>query len=139
MREIKIKPKSIILEPSRRNTAPAIALAALKSQKINNNDSILLILSADHLIDDSNSLKNSILNAYKYAKEGRLITFGITPYYPETGYGYIEACEELSSNNNTSNIKKFIEKPNKELAKILIKNKLYTWNSGIFFLNHQLF
>ena len=79
MREIKIKPKSIILEPSRRNTAPAIALAALKSQKINSNDSILLILSADHLIDDSNSLKNSILNAYKYAKEGRLITFGITP------------------------------------------------------------
>ena len=77
-------------------------------------------------------MKNSILNAYKYAKEGRLITFGITPQYPETGYGYIEACEELSNINNTSNIKKFIEKPNKKLAEKLIKNKLYTWNSGIF-------
>ncbi len=132
MREIKIKPQSIILEPSSRNTAPAIALAALKAQKINKNDSILLILSADHLIENSKSLRNSIINAYKYAKEGRLITFGVTPYYPETGYGYIEACEELSNINNTSNIKKFIEKPNKKLAQQLIKNKLYTWNSGIF-------
>ena len=132
MREIKVKPKSIILEPVSRNTAPAIALAALKSKKLNRKDSLLLILSADHIIDDSNSLKSAILDAYKYAEEGRLITFGVTPYYPETGYGYIEACEKLSNTNKKSNIRKFIEKPNKELAEKLIKNKLYSWNSGIF-------
>ncbi len=132
MREIGIKPKSIILEPVSRNTAPAIALAALKAQKFNKKNQLLLILSADHIIEDSNSLRESILNAHKYAYEGRLITFGITPYYPETGFGYIEASEELSNKNNSSSIKKFIEKPNKELAEKLIKNKLYTWNSGIF-------
>ena len=75
---------------------------------------------------------NSIINALKYAYDGRLITFGITPSYPETGFGYIEAFEELSNENKSSNIKQFIEKPKKELAKKLIKNKLYMWNSGIF-------
>lgn len=132
MREIGIKPKSIILEPVSRNTAPAIALAALKTQKLNTNDPLLLILSADHLIENTNSLKDSIINAQKLAYDGKLITFGITPHYPETGFGYIEACEELSNKNNSSKIEQFIEKPNKDLAEKLIKNKLYSWNSGIF-------
>ncbi len=132
MREIKIDPKSIILEPVSKNTAPAVALAALKSQKITSDDPILLILSADHIIEDSNNLKDAVSIAYKYAEQGRLITFGISPTYPETGYGYIESYEEISNLNKTSNIKKFIEKPHKELAEKLIKSKLYLWNSGIF-------
>ncbi len=132
MREIKIKPKSIILEPVSRNTAPAIALAALKAQKDTSSDPILLILSADHIIDNSNNLKDTILYAYKYAQDGRLITFGIKPDYPETGFGYIESFEELSNIKKASKIRKFIEKPNKELAEKLIKDNLYSWNSGIF-------
>ncbi len=132
MREIEIKPESIILEPVSRNTAPAIALAALKAQKDRSIDPILLILSADHIIENSENLKKAIKNGYGYAKDGRLITFGISPNYPETGYGYIESFEEISKTNKSSDIKKFIEKPNKKLAEKLIKNKLYTWNSGIF-------
>ena len=132
MREIEIKPQSIILEPISRNTAPAIALAALEAQKGNIPDPILLILSADHIIENQESLKNAILSGYKYANEGRLITFGINPNYPETGYGYIESFKEISRTNKTSKIKNFIEKPHKELAEKLIKNKHYTWNSGIF-------
>ncbi len=132
MREIEINPQSIILEPVSRNTAPAIALAALKAQEGKIIDPILLILSADHIIENREGLKNAILTGYRYATEGRLVTFGISPKYPETGYGYIESFEEISKTNNSSRIKKFIEKPHKELAEKLIKNKHYTWNSGIF-------
>ena len=132
LREINIKPECIILEPVSRNTAPAIALAALKAQRLKNVDPILLILSADHIIENPYNLKNTIESAYKYVQEGRLITFGIRPSYPETGYGYIESFEEISKTNKSSNIKKFIEKPNRELANKLILNKCYSWNSGIF-------
>ena len=132
MREIDIKPKSIILEPVSRNTAPAIALAALKELKEGKPNSILLILSADHIIDDAYKFKNAILRGFKHANQEKLVTFGIQPSYPETGYGYIESLNELSVKNPSSNIKKFIEKPVKEIAEKLITSKLYTWNSGIF-------
>ncbi len=132
MREIDIKPKSIILEPVSRNTAPAIALAALKVLKDGNPNSILLILSADHIIDNAYSFKDSIEIGYDHAKAERLVTFGIKPSHPETGYGYIESSEEISLENKSSSIKKFIEKPIKEVAEKLIRNNLYSWNSGIF-------
>ena len=132
MREIEIKPKSIILEPVSRNTAPAIALASLKILEEEKNDSILLILSADHLIKDTKSFKKAIQIGLKFAQDGRLVTFGINPTRPETGYGYIESFEEINSTKKFSNIKSFIEKPNKDLAKHLIEDNHFTWNSGIF-------
>ena len=131
MREISVEPNSIILEPFGRNTAPAIALAALKTLK-NNYDPILLILSSDHKIEDEEKFRKVISEGEIHAKNGRLVTFGVLPDRPETGFGYIESYEELSEKNNSSGIKKFIEKPDIELAKDLINDKHYVWNSGIF-------
>tara|TARA_B100001989_G_C24548553_1_gene472623 strand:- start:150 stop:1616 length:1467 start_codon:yes stop_codon:yes gene_type:complete len=131
MRIININPKSIILEPFGRNTAPAIALAALSLEKVED-DPILLILPADHKIVDINEFKNTIEEGLKFAENGRLVTFGVTPTSPETGYGYIESEDEISNKNKSSSIKRFIEKPNKAVAEKLIEKNNYTWNSGIF-------
>ena len=138
MREIRTKPKSIILEPISKNTAPAIALAALNVFKSNKPNSILLILSADHIIDDVNKFKVAIQRGFILAKNERLVTFGIKPSYPETGYGYIESKKELSETNPTSEIKQFIEKPLKNVAEKIYRSKDYTWNSGIFLFKTSL-
>ena len=131
MKEIDIKPESIILEPFGRNTAPAIALAALYFIK-QNKDPILLILSADHKIDDQNKFKSKIAEGLEYAERGKLVTFGITPKSAETGFGYIESKDILSESIQSSPIKRFIEKPKIDLAQKLIKDNHYKWNSGIF-------
>ncbi len=132
IREIKIKPNSIILEPLGKGTAPAIALSALKAME-NGNDAILLILSSDHLINDIKGFHESIKIGIKHSLSGRLVTFGVTPSSPETGYGYIESQVPLINNlKNASNIVNFIEKPNIEKAKEIYSDKKFTWNSGIF-------
>lgn len=131
MRAIGVQPTSILLEPLSKNTAPAIALSALFSlEKFKN--TILLILSADHQILNSKIFQDTIKENLNLAQEGRLVTFGILPNYPATGYGYIESFKELSEENKFSNIKRFIEKPSKEIAEKLIRNKNFSWNSGIF-------
>tara|TARA_Y100000739_G_C20606770_1_gene466052 strand:+ start:1656 stop:3119 length:1464 start_codon:yes stop_codon:yes gene_type:complete len=131
MREIDITPNSILLEPIGRNTAPAIALASLIALE-EFQDSILLVLSADHEIREPKKFQKAINDGLEYASNDRLVTFGVTPNRAETGYGYIEAFEELTTKNKCSNIKKFIEKPTTEIAEKLIKDKRYSWNSGIF-------
>ena len=93
-REIGIKPKSILLEPYRRGTAPAIALAALKAKEDGNNP-LLLVLSSDHEIKKSENFLNSIRSGIKEVEKGRLVTFGVVPNSPETGYGYIQAKNNL--------------------------------------------
>ncbi len=132
-REINTNPQAIILEPIGRNTAPAIAVAALQAISLGK-DPLLLILAADHLIENIDEFKRVIQSAKTYANQGRLVTFGIVPTCAETGYGYIEAKE--SSNQEGQEIgleiNKFIEKPNKDIAEKLIKNSRYTWNSGMF-------
>ena len=133
MRNIGIKPKAIILENEGRNTAPAIALCAIKAKQFIEDDSILLILSADHIIDDVQIFQNVIEKGIKYAAKDNLVTFGIIPKFAETSYGYIESENIfIKGEINASKIKKFIEKPNKKLAEKLIQNKKFTWNSGIF-------
>mgnify|MGYP001386258637 CR=1 FL=1 len=132
MREINIKPNSILLEPFGRNTAPAIALGALKSLEFNK-DPYLLVLSSDHEIKNENSFFIVIEKGIEYASKNRLVTFGVIPNSPETGYGYIQSADELDSKNiQGSNIECFIEKPNINKAKELIKDKRFTWNSGMF-------
>ena len=131
LREINVTPNSIILEPFGRNTAPAIALASLKATE-NNIDPMLIILSSDHKIEDEKSFLNVINHGLEHAREGRIVTFGITPNSPEIGYGYIESLEKTTKKSPSSKIKKFIEKPNLEVAKNLIKDNRYLWNSGIF-------
>ena len=132
MRKINIIPNSIILETEGRNTAPAIALGAIKALE-EDEDSIILVLSADHVINEVDKFHEALKIGFKYANEDNLVTFGIVPDKPETGYGYIES--ELSPDQNKIKgykIKKFIEKPNLELAKEFLKSKNYTWNSGMF-------
>lgn len=132
MRGIDVKPSAIILEKEGKNTGPAISLAAIKSLELEQNP-ILLILSSDHLILNNNNFLRSINSAIDLAKKDRLVTFGVLPTSPETGYGYIESNNELNVKTLKGEIiKKFIEKPDKLLAKEFLSDKRYSWNSGIF-------
>ncbi len=132
MREINIKPFSILLEPFGRNTAPAIALAAMKALESQLNP-ILLILSSDHEIKNTEIFIKTINEAFKFAENGRLVTFGIMPTSPHTGYGYIKASSSLNPKKIEGyDIEEFTEKPDLETAQRFLKTKRYTWNSGMF-------
>ncbi|WP_305842139.1 mannose-1-phosphate guanylyltransferase/mannose-6-phosphate isomerase [Photobacterium leiognathi] len=119
----------IILEPVGRNTAPAIALAALKAVA-NDEDPLLLVLAADHVIQNTEAFLSSVQHAKMEAEKGRLVTFGIVPTHPETGYGYIHRGEAL--NNDAYSVDAFVEKPQLETAKTYVASEEYYWNSGMF-------
>ena len=139
MRDINVKPKAIILENEGKNTAPAIALGAIKALEEEQEDPLLLILSADHIIRDHNIFIKVLQKGCESALESYLVTFGIIPTHPETGYGYIESEFVLDINNiKGSRIKRFIEKPNEKLAQKLFESKKYTWNSGMFVFKNSL-
>ena len=132
MRQIGTLPKSIILEPFGKNTAPAIAIAALKALE-NDQESILLVLSSDHEIKDPSNFRKAVEIGLNDAENEKLVTFGIKPEYPETGYGYIETIENFSLQKLKSlKIKNFIEKPNSKKANEYFKKNHFLWNSGIF-------
>ena len=134
MRELNINEKNIILEPFSKNTGPALTLAALKALEIEE-DPILLVLPADHFINENEKFIQSIQVGFKYANDGQIVTFGVEPSSPETGYGYIEIEKSQNeSDDNAFSVKSFIEKPNKQIAKKLIEDGSYLWNSGIFLL-----
>ena len=126
LREIN-KLDSIILEPVGRNTAPAIALAALSLPE--GEDPLLLVLAADHVIQDKASFNNAVMDAIPLAESGKLVTFGIVPHEPNTGYGYIKKGE---SQNPGFIVDAFIEKPSSEVAKAYLETGDYFWNSGMF-------
>lgn len=119
----------IILEPIGRNTAPAIALAALHA-RLNNDDPILLVLAADHVIQDTQAFINVINRAEPLAEKGKLVTFGIVPDRPETGYGYIQ--QGTCINNGIYEIAAFVEKPDLSTAEHYLSTGGYYWNSGMF-------
>ncbi len=132
MREIDTNPNSIILEPVGKNTAPSIVLAALQSLKFNENPT-LLILSSDHLMTCDDNFNIGLQNAFELANEGRIVTFGIKPTFPNTGFGYIQSKKTLNFlTAEGSEINKFIEKPNLSLAKEFLLDEKYCWNSGMF-------
>ena len=132
IRGINIEDFSILLEPVQRNTAPAITVAALKTLE-KEPDPILLVLASDHEIKNNEIFINAINSGIQYALEDKLVTFGIIPNSPETGFGYIEASKPLSEENfKGQKIKRFLEKPDINKAKELIQNKNFSWNSGIF-------
>jgi mannose-1-phosphate guanylyltransferase/mannose-6-phosphate isomerase len=119
----------ILLEPVGRNTAPAIVAAALQSLK-QTDDSVLLVLSADHVIQDIKAFHTAIDIANKQAQKGKLATFGIVPTDANTGYGYIKA-----SKNNTYGaykVEEFVEKPDLQTAQVYLEQGYYLWNSGMF-------
>jgi len=130
-------PTSYILEPFGRNTAPAIAAAALQIKEEQGDDAIMLVLAADHLIDDQDMFAKAVTSAIELAQQGHIVTFGISPDAPETGYGYIEAGQEIESITTangiaTHKVKQFIEKPSLETAEEYLASGKYTWNSGMF-------
>ena len=129
LRQINKHSSGIILEPVGKNTAPAIALAAIHEIK-KNHDPVLFVLSSDHIIKDEKAFHLAIKTAELIAKEGNLVTFGAKADNPDTGYGYIEV--ERSVNKNYFDIKSFVEKPNEENAKEYIKLGSYFWNTGMF-------
>ena len=120
LQQIGANKTSFILEPVGRNTAPAIALACLGLPE----DEVILVSPSDHLIKDVESYSKAVKRAIELANSGNLVTFGLKPTGPETGYGYIEADGEKA--------KRFIEKPDLETAKKYIANGNFYWNSGIF-------
>ena len=115
---------SFILEPFGRNTAPAIAAASLQVAASHGEDAILLVLAADHLIANQAAFSQAVLQAMQLAEQGKLVTFGIQPEAPETGYGYIEA--------DGHKVLRFVEKPSLEKAKEYLASGTYFWNSGMF-------
>lgn len=127
LKQCNVAPNKIILEPLAKNTAPAIALAALA---MGNDDSIMLVLPADHIIADIDAFQKAIDLARLQAEDDKLVTFGIIPDSPETGYGYIKGADEIT--NGVFNMAGFVEKPNLETAQAYVDDGLYSWNSGIF-------
>jgi mannose-1-phosphate guanylyltransferase / mannose-6-phosphate isomerase len=121
-----------ILEPFGRNTAPAVAAAALFVKEKYSDDEIILILPADHLISDLSAFNEAVSEATVVANQGYIATFGIKPEYPETGYGYIEADTTKPITKKTYLVKRFVEKPSLELASKYVNSGNYVWNSGMF-------
>lgn len=128
LRLINAKHSGIFLEPVGRNTAPAIAIAAFKAMQ-KGDDPLLLVLAADHVIEDTASFQKSIIQASEFAEKGKLVTFGIIADKPEVGYGYIKrGC----SYGNAFVVERFFEKPNLDTAKEYVASENYYWNSGMF-------
>ncbi|MCL2894648.1 mannose-1-phosphate guanylyltransferase/mannose-6-phosphate isomerase [Brenneria tiliae] len=139
LRQINQLANNIILEPVGRNTAPAIALAAL-SVTVDGDDPLLLVLAADHVIKNSEAFCQAVGHAIPYALKGKLVTFGIVPSGPETGYGYIQRGEELGSERTrVFRVQRFVEKPDFPTAQQYIENGEYYWNSGMFLFQAKRF
>ena len=129
LQEIGIDPGHILIEPMGKNTGPAILAASLYAIK-NDPDAILLVAPSDHVIMDESEFHAAVRLGLSEAKSGKIVTFGITPDRPETGYGYLELTTLAS--NNSIKIKRFVEKPDLSTAKDMLESKNYLWNSGIF-------
>lgn len=127
MRGIGCSPRGILLEPVARNTAPAVALAALLADP----DDVLLVLPADHVIAETKVFQAAIAVAVEHATRGELVTFGVVPDRAETGYGYIYA-ERQQNSREAARVERFVEKPDAATAQAYIDSGHYYWNSGMF-------
>lgn len=133
LQNIGVTPKVIMLESIGRNTAPAVAIAALEVLTHNpKNDDLILVMPSDHIIQDEVKFIKHVESAIKAANDGYLITFGIVPNRPETGYGYIKQGKTLPNFSEIFAVEKFVEKPKKSVAEDFLKSGDYLWNSGIF-------
>ncbi len=130
LREIELKAQAQILEPFGRNTAPAVAVAAMCLQGIDP-DALMLVLPADHLIREVSRFQDAVRRAARVAERGYLVTFGIVPSDAATGYGYIERGELLPDGDAFA-VARFVEKPDAERARAFVKAGTFSWNSGMF-------
>jgi len=127
--EAGVTPLDIILEPVKRNTAPAVAVAALRCLE-EDPEGLMLVLPADHLLGDLDKFQTAVRHGTGAAMQGQLVTFGIKPSKAETGYGYIKRGNELKE--NTYKVERFVEKPDKATAEAYLQSGKYYWNSGMF-------
>ncbi|HEY8519208.1 MAG TPA: mannose-1-phosphate guanylyltransferase/mannose-6-phosphate isomerase [Gammaproteobacteria bacterium] len=125
LRELGIAPRAIVLEPVGRNTAPAVGVAALLAAP----ESLLLVLPADHVIADTAAFRAAVEHALEPAAGGHLVTFGVVPDRPETGYGYLRRGEDRG---RWSVLAEFVEKPDRATAEAYVASGRYLWNSGMF-------
>lgn len=134
VKQVQCHEATILLEPQGRNTAPAVALAALSALAADN-DALLLVLAADHVIKNKQKFHQAIDKAKVAAEQDKLVTFGIVPTHAETGYGYIKQGAYIDGDgkgNGISKVENFVEKPNKEVAEEYLASGEYLWNSGMF-------
>ncbi len=131
LRQIGIQPAAIVLEPVGRNTAAAVAVAALRIAATET-DALMLVLPADHLIRDEPAFRAAVRRAMTAAAAGHLVTFGIVPTAPETGYGYIRRGPPVAGHDEVFAVDAFVEKPSRERAQDYINGGNHLWNSGMF-------
>ncbi|MBB5014609.1 mannose-1-phosphate guanylyltransferase/mannose-6-phosphate isomerase [Rehaibacterium terrae] len=131
LRQAGCTPRAIVLEPVGRNTAPAIAIAALEASA-DGADPLLLVLPSDHVVRDPAAFRAAVQKALPAARVGRLVTFGIVPTGPETGYGYIRAGEAAEAGEGVRAVARFVEKPDLATASQYLASGEYFWNSGMF-------
>jgi len=132
------EPAAILLEPYGRNTAPAIALAALLLVETSP-QALMLVLPADHVVDEQPAFAQAVEAGLRAAKAGYLCTFGISPTSPETGYGYIQAGQALSDAPLAHHVKQFVEKPDLAMAQSYLAQGTYAWNSGMFVFSASIY
>jgi mannose-1-phosphate guanylyltransferase/mannose-6-phosphate isomerase len=139
LRETSPAPQSILLEPVGRNTAPAVAVAALAAEmnsQERNTDAVLLVLPADHVIRDAKAFRAAVALGRQAAEKGKLVTFGIVPNKAETGYGYIKRGAGTPA---AYSVDKFVEKPDAATAQQYVASGEYYWNSGMFMFQARRF
>ncbi len=137
LRQIDQKSSTIILEPVARNTAPAVALAAFEAIKTDE-DAVLLVLPADHLIRSQDQFQQAVREGVKAAEQGELVTFGVVPDRPETGFGYIRGAKD-SGVKGIFRVEHFAEKPDAATARTYLESGDYYWNSGMFIFRAQAY
>ena len=131
LRQVDLEANALILEPTGRNTAPAVALAALHALA-EDPEALLLVLPADHVIQDVEAFVAAVDKAVPMAQQGRLMTFGVVPTSPETGYGYIKCGDKAG--DDLYDLERFVEKPDADTAAAYLESGSYLWNSGMFLL-----
>ena len=138
LQQIGIKPQVILLEPAARNTGPAIAAAALWLLA-RDPDALMLVQPSDHVIASPTDFHRAVMRGLAAAQEGRLVTFGIKPVRPDTGYGYIQSGDALEGGEGVFGVDRFVEKPDRETAQRFVDSGAFFWNSGIFLLSARAY
>jgi mannose-1-phosphate guanylyltransferase/mannose-6-phosphate isomerase len=136
LQEVGIDPGPILIEPEARNTAPAILAASIFAHS-RDESAILLVAPSDHVIPDTDNFHEAIKVGLAHVQNQKMVTFGIKPMHPETGYGYLELSADPLDDYGSSDLKTFVEKPNLQNAKQMVEADHYLWNAGIFLFRAQ--
>lgn len=131
LHEVEIDPKHVLIEPEAKNTAPAILAAALYAQLLDP-DAVLLVAPSDHVIPDAEEFHKAIRLGLSCVEDDKIVSFGITPTKPETGYGYLKIAHDENALKGAHEVEKFIEKPSSFAAETMLSEGDYLWNAGIF-------